>query len=103
LRPRAFSGHYRWPCGPCGPTVYRTVPYAPVLKGPIPPTIHSADGSSPAGRQLTGLIRSEGIMSLKGYFAVYFDEQCARQVRRASVCRPVGPLCPSVGQWVSAS
>ncbi|KXZ48590.1 hypothetical protein GPECTOR_26g493 [Gonium pectorale] len=38
-----------------------------------------AHGGSPAGSQLAALIRRSGILGLKGYFAAYFDEACARR------------------------
>ncbi|GIL63668.1 hypothetical protein Vafri_17695 [Volvox africanus] len=37
------------------------------------------DGSAGSGLQIANLIRERGIMGLKGYFAAFFDDRCARE------------------------
>ncbi|GLI59464.1 hypothetical protein VaNZ11_001347 [Volvox africanus] len=37
------------------------------------------DGSTGGGLQIANLIREKGIMGLKGYFAAFFDDRCARK------------------------
>ncbi|EFJ48839.1 hypothetical protein VOLCADRAFT_104577 [Volvox carteri f. nagariensis] len=40
----------------------------------------TSDGTKPHGQLLASLIRQKGILGLKGYFAAYFDDRCAKKV-----------------------
>lgn len=39
-----------------------------------------ADGTCGSGKKLRHLIRRQGVLGLKGYFAAYFDAECVGEV-----------------------